>query len=252
VKGFKTAGGAFPIVQEIQHDSSRGVFSVSENGVLAYQTGAVVEGSQLTWFDRGGNSLGVRGDLADYRNLHLSPDGKMAAVSIADPQTGNMDIWLYEIARGLRTRFTSDPAQERVAMWSPDGSRIVFNSDRKGHFDLYQKASSGTGSEELLLESNLEKFPSSFSPDGRFLIYEFGASETKSHLWVLPLPLSEDHKPFSFSQTEFSEGGGQFSPDGQWIAYTSNESQRREIYVAPFPGPGAKRQISTSGGSQPK
>jgi serine/threonine protein kinase/dipeptidyl aminopeptidase/acylaminoacyl peptidase len=252
-KGLETVGTAFPIAQQIQSDSRRGVFSVSENGVLAYQTGSVVEGSQLTWLDRGGNSLGVLGDLADYRNLHLSPDGKMAAVSIVDPQTGNMDIWLYEIARGLRTRFTSDPAQERVAMWSPDGSRIVFNSDRKGHFDLYQKASSGTGSGELLLESNFAKFPSSFSPHGRFLIYQIAegdGSNTKSDLWVLPL--SGDQKPYPFLGTEFAEAGGEFSPNGRWVAYTSDESRSNEIYVAPFPGPGGKRQISTGGGSQPK
>jgi dipeptidyl aminopeptidase/acylaminoacyl peptidase len=153
------------------------------------------------------------------------------------------------VARGLRTRFAFDPALARYQAWSPDGSRIVFILYRKGHFDLYQKAASGAGSEELLLESNLDKNPTSFSPDGRFLLYNVLDPKTRQDVWVLPLEGGQ--KPFPFLQTEFSEYNGQFSPDGRWVAYQSNESGRNEIYVASFPGPGGKRQISTSGGQSP-
>lgn len=147
-------------------------------------------------------------------------------------------------------RFTFDPAGERDPIWSPDGSRIVFTSNRKGHFDLYQKSASGAGSEELLLESNIDKTPTGFSPDGRFLLYSAVDSRTRADLWVLPLV--GDQKPFPFLQTEFTESFGQFSPDGRWIAYRSDESRGGEIYVAPFPGPGGQRQVSTAGGRQPR
>ncbi len=250
---LEMVGDAFPIAEQVQYEPgfTRGVFSVSENGVLAYQTGAVVSNSQFAWFDRSGKSLGMLGDQALYSLLRLSPDGKRAAVMIADAQTGRSDIWLYDVARGLRTPFTFDPGKGIAPfIWSPDGSHIVFTSNRKGHFDLYQKAADGAGSEELLLESSLDKYPSSFFPDGRFLLYYTNDPKTRTDLWVLPL--SGDQKPFPFLPTEFIETNGQFSPDGRWIAYESDESRRREIYVAPFPGPGGKRQISTAGGSYPR
>jgi len=249
---LEVAGDAFPIAEDVQSELSmaRGVFAVSENGVLAYQTGSVRNGSELIWFDRNGKRLSVLGDLAIYDIPQLSPDGKRLTAAIVDPQNGNQDLWLYELARGLRTRFTVDPADERSPAWSPDGSHIVFCSNRKGHFNLYQKAASGVGSEELLLESNLDKFATSWSPDGQFLLYDTVEPKSKRDLWVLPL--TGDRKPFQFLQTEFTEANGQFSPDGRWIAYSSDESGRNEIYVMPFPGPGGKRQISTSGGSHPK
>jgi len=251
-KRLETTGDAFPIAEQIQHIPAlgRGVFSVSENGVLAYQTGSATGNLQLTWFDRSGKPLGVLDDPAPNANPKLSPDGKRLAVVITDPQTGHPDIWLYELARGIKTRFTFDPAGEREPIWSPDGSRIVFTSNRKGHFDLYQKSANGAGSEELLLESNFDKAPSSFSPNGRFLLYSAVDPKTKADLWVLPL--GGDRKPFPFLQTEFTESFGQFSPDGRWIAYRSDESRGGEIYVAPFPGPGGQRQVSTAGGRQPR
>ena len=251
-KRLETVGDAFPIAVGVQSEPSmaRGVFAVSENGVLAYQTGSARSGSQLAWFDRNGKQLNVLGDVADYDYPQLSPDGKRLALTIVDPQNGNQDIWLYEVARGLRTRFTVDPADERSPVWSPDGSRIVFSSKRKGHFDLYQRSFRGVGNDELLLESDLEKHPNSWSPDGQFLLYLSVDPKTKADLWVLPL--GGDRKPFPFLQTEFNEFNGQFSPDGRWIAYTSDESGGNQIYVAPFPGPGAKQQISTSGGRQPR
>ena len=142
------------------------------------------------------------------------------------------------------------PEAAVTSIWSPDGSRIVFNSNRKGHLDLYQKASSGAGTEEVLLEDNLDKYPTSWSPDGRFILYRHQCPQTRAQLFVLPL--SGDRKPVPFLNTKFDESFGQFSPDGRWVAYRSNESGRNEVYVAPFPGPGGKWQISTAGGDRPR
>ncbi|HKA20618.1 MAG TPA: protein kinase [Blastocatellia bacterium] len=253
---FETEGEGFPIAEQVQHVGvagpqimSVGAFSVSENGILAYQMGKATGASQLAWFDRSGKQLGVLGDQAVYTNVRLSPDGKRASVGIIDPQSGRPDIWLYDVARDRRTRFTFDPAQERTVAWSPDGNRIAFASNRKGHFDIYQKDSSGAGSEELLLESNFDKFPTSFSTDGRFLLYWASGLKTGADLWILPL--SRDRKPFPFLQTDSNEGNGMFSPDGRWVAYFSTESGSVELYVASFPGPGGKRQVSTSGAIPP-
>jgi eukaryotic-like serine/threonine-protein kinase len=249
---LELTGEAFPIAEQIQTQATPpyGLFSASENGVLAYQTGPGAAGSQLVWFDRTGKQIGVLGDSAAYTDIELSPDGKRASVSIPDQAGKGRDIWLYDVARGLRTRFTFDPADELNSIWSPDGSRLVFNSRRKGHLDLYQKASSGAGTDELLLEDNLEKYPWSWSPDGRFVLYVSDSGPTGADLWVLPL--SGDRKPFPFLKTPFNENPGQFSSDGRWVAYVSDESGRSEVYVAPFPGPGGKWQISTGGGSWPR
>jgi serine/threonine protein kinase/Tol biopolymer transport system component len=248
-------GEAFPIAEQIQTSGTvppNGLFSVSENGVLVYQTGARVAGSQLTWFDRSGKQTGVLGDSAVYGDLELSQDGKRASVSIPDQAGKGRDIWLYDVARGLRTRFTFGPALAQTSIWSPDGNRIVFNSSSKGHFDLYQKAASGAGAEEVVLEDNLDKLYLSWSPDGRFILYATSAASPRTGADLFVLPLSGDRKPHPFLQTRFNELAGQFSPDGRWVAYESNESGRYEVYVAPFPGPGGKCQISTTGGTNPR
>ncbi|HMG35549.1 MAG TPA: protein kinase [Blastocatellia bacterium] len=250
-KRMETTGDAFPIAEQIQFGriTATGVFSVSEEGVLVYQTGAGESGSQLTWFDRTNKPIGSLGDVTSYNSLCVSPDGKMATVAIPDV-IGRTDLWLYDVARGLRTAFTFGPAQARQQLWSPDGRRIVFCSNRKGRFDLYQKASSGVGNEESLLESNLDKNPTGFSPDGRLLLYTTTDPKTKGDMWALPLEGGQ--KPVPFLQGESNEINGQFSPDGNWVAYQSDESRRFEIYAMPFAAPGGKRQISISGGRLPK
>ena len=251
---LELTGDAFPIVDSIQTQGSvnpYGLFSASENGVLVYQAGPGTGGSQLAWFDRTGKQIGVLGDSTAIALPELSPDGKRLSEN-RPAQTGDaVDIWVYDLARGLPTRFTFG-GDAFASIWSPDGSQVVFNSRPKGHFDLYQKASSGAGAEELLFQDSLDKFPESWSPDGRFILFRSAGASTNFNLFVLPL--SGDRKPFPFLSidTKFVMLFGQFSPDGRWVVYTSTESGRTEVYVAPFPGPGGKWQISTAGGSAPR
>ena len=180
--------------------------------------------------------------------MELSPDGKRVAVYRA--ASSNQDVWLIDASRGVPKRFTFDAAGDMNPTWSPDGSRIVFHSNRKGIYNLYWKLSSGAGADELLLESDQDKAPVDWSSDGRFLLFRSNSPQTGFDLWVLPI--FGDKKPFPFLKTPFVERDGQFSPDGKWITYESNESGRFEIYVQPFPGPGGKFQISASGGAQPR
>jgi dipeptidyl aminopeptidase/acylaminoacyl peptidase len=153
---------------------------------------------------------------------------------------------MQEVAR--TSRFTFDPADDRYTIWSPDGARVVFASNRKGAYDLYQKPANGSGTDELLLQSADFKRPNSWSPDGRFILYWSGQNNGD----LMVLPLTGDRKPFSFLSTPFDEQQGVFSPDGKWVAYQSNESGRDEIYVRPFPGPGGESQVSTGGGASPR
>jgi Tol biopolymer transport system component len=252
-RNLQIAGEALPVVEHVQASPafSHGAFSASSNGLLVYAGGNAE--FELRWFDRKGNRTASLGDPAQFFRLDFAPDRRNLAVSVT---TGsNMDIWLYDVARGLPTRFTFDPANEWQAVWSPDGQKIVFGSARKGRVDLYRKSANGSGMEEPLYIDNLDKFPTSISPDGKFLLYHTpGDAKSGFDLWILPEPLGPPGaaKPYLLLQSKANAQNGKFSPDGHWIAYHSDETGRDEIYVAPFPGPGDKRQISTSGGSQPR
>ena len=233
----------FPLV-------AKGVFSVSENGVLAYQVGVAAANSQLLWFDRAGKRLGSSGAPGNYGDPRISPDGKRIAMAVADPQTGNPDIWIYDRARSLTTRFTFGAAWNIIPIWSPDASSVLFCSNRAGLFNLYVKASSGMGGERVLLDSNQHKWPDDWSADGRFVAYNISNPKGKKEIWILPL--FGDKVPFPFEQSEFSEFDAAFSPDGGWLSYVSEESGGREVYVQSFPARGEKLQISTAGGVTPK
>jgi eukaryotic-like serine/threonine-protein kinase len=204
---------------------------------------------RLTWFDRQGKTVGTIGERGVYRTLAISPDGKRVAVERTDPQTQNKDIWLVDAASGATTRFTSDPGWEAFPTWSPDGSRVIFTSNRGGVYDLYRKASSGGGNEEVLYQSSEGKGPNSWSPDGKFLIYYSLGQPT--HLRLLAADGPADRKPTPLVDPQFSSVTGRFSPDGHWIVYTSNESGKNEISVRPFDaatGSTGSPVIVTSGG----
>jgi Tol biopolymer transport system component len=246
------SGEAVPIVEEIQTEpaSGVGVFTASDT-VLAYQTGTEVPGAHLFWRDRAGKQTGALGDPATYMDLSLSRDRQKVAVSVLDPKVGPPDLWIFDVARGLRSRFTFDPGADRWPVWSPDGTRIAFSSNRKGRFNLYMRSYAGSGVEELILESDRDKVLSDWSPDDRHLLFETRSDpNTRSDVWALPL--DGDRKPFPVLQTQYRELEAVFSPDGRWIAYNSDESGRSEIYVTPFPGPGRKWQVSPSGGLLPR
>jgi Tol biopolymer transport system component/tRNA A-37 threonylcarbamoyl transferase component Bud32 len=253
LKRLEVMGDAFPIAEQVQFDLafSLAAFSASENGVLTYHTGGPLENnSKLIWMDRTGKEIGGLGDPATYYDQRISADGQKVAVSLFDPSARTIDIWIYEVVRGLRTRFTFDPAFERFPVWSPEGSRVVFGSTRKGQYDLYVKPASGAGTEELLLTTGLNLYPTDWSADGRFVLYwSAGDPKTGYDLWVLPM--EGERKPLPFLQTSYNESDGHISSDGKWMAYVSNESGSDQVYVAPFPGPGGKWQISTAGGSRP-
>ena len=211
---------------------------------------------RLTWFDRQGKVVGTVGEPGLYRTLTISPDGKRVAFERStpvenQPTTQNRDIWLFDAATGTTTRFTSDPGWEAFPTWSPDGSRIIFTSNRSGVYDLYQKASNGTGTEELLYQSSEGKGPTSWSPDGKFLIYYSLGQPT--HLRVLALAGPADRKPTVPVDPQFSSITGRFSPDGRWIIYSSNESGKNEVSVRPFDaatGSVGDSVIVTSGGGR--
>jgi hypothetical protein len=223
-----------------------GAFSVSTAGLVAYR--ASRSGRHLVWFDRWGKTFGTVGAVDESNDLvaiELSPDGRRVAAHRSGQKSD--DIWLFDSTRAAR--FTVNDANERDAIWSPDGNRIVFRSNRKGAYDLYQKPSGGSGSEDLLLESQADKTTNAWSPDGRFILYASVRSPgSDNDLWVLPM--EGDQTPYPFLSTAFDERGSQFSPDGRWVAYQSNESGRFDIYVRPFSGPGGQWLVSTLGGSQ--
>ncbi len=249
--GLKLTGESFVVANKVKvaGELGRGSFSVSDNGSLACDPNALADSQQLTWLDRAGKPLGTVGPPGEYEYPRLAPDGKRVAVARRDPQSRTWDIYVTDLARGAGSRLTFDSGDDRFPVWSPDGSHIAWRANRDGAFQIYQKLASGVGPEELLRKEDASIAPSSWSADGRFLIYVRLDPKMGLDLWALPL--AGDRQPAMFWQTRFSERDGRFSPDGRWIAYSSDDQGRPEVYVQPFPASGGKWQISTSGGVQP-
>jgi Tol biopolymer transport system component len=224
-------------------------FSVSDNGVLAYQTGSIQ--SQLVWFDRSGKKLQTVGEPDTYASVGLSADGQRAAVGMLDPDGRHSDIWLLDLLRGSKSRLTFDPKSDGSPIWSPDGTRLVFYSNRgsEGHTNLFVSTASAAGEEKVLLPSDSDDTPTSWSRDGQNILFTRYA-KMRAGVWLMPLSGDGQPKPL-FQSPAFDQGFATFSPDGRFIAYTSNESGRWEVYVQSFPASADKLMVSSSGGALP-
>jgi len=241
---LELTGEPVAVADHVGTFGSYGYFSVSDNGVLVYRAGPEEEDQQLTWLDRHGRILGTVGEPKSFLSVSLSPDGTRVAFSNLSAVKGaNGGLWLLDISRGTSTRFTFG-VYSGSPVWSPDGSRIIFSSRGTG---MSEKLASGAKEEQLLMKSPDVMLPTSWSRDGRLLLYTAQSREAaaKASIWVLPL--EADKKPVPFLQTNFNERDGRFSPDGRWVAYTSDESGRDEVYVRAF-SPGASGAASSAGG----
>jgi serine/threonine protein kinase/Tol biopolymer transport system component len=223
--------------------------SASDAGLLVMGSGGTPDW-QLIWVDRAGKRVGVVADkLSNLQFARLSPQGDRVALQI---DTGANDIWVLDFARGIRTRLTFGPVSNYAPVWSPDGKWIAYSSGRNGRHRLYRKLSDGSGAEELLLDDDQAMIPGSWSGDGKHLLYTRGPlSATGEGIWALPL--DGDRKPFlvvPHGTNSFATDGA-LSPDGRWLAYSSNESGQPEVYVVPFRGGQGKWQVSQNGGNTP-
>ncbi len=243
--------------------NGRGHFALSHNGVLIYYQGAggaLTSGrgrtvtAQFGWRDRIGGRGGSAVDVGPYGDMDLSPNGKLIAITKQDPGAPAADIWVIEWEKALSHRVTSDSGDAVDPVWSPDGTRIAFTSFRKGNADIYVKNANGVGGDTALLESELNESVEDWSRDGKYIAFEFGKDNFQD---IYALPFESDGKPgkpFPVVQGRYQKNEPQFSKDGKWLAYTSDENQSGsfQVYVISFPAGDLKQQISTEGGGQPR
>jgi len=231
--------------------SARPVFSASENGTLVYQYSAAPATWNLLWLTRDGKQVGsITQQGAPYFGPSLSSDGERLAVSFAGTLGTQNGVWIFDLQRGTRTRITFENGIQHNPEWAPDGKTVFYGSLSGGVSHIYAKAADGSGPERTVLASqDVSEFPTSVSPDGRYLVYQRRAvtgSQTSNDLWVLPL--FGDGKPFPIVQTSFDDTSAVVAPNGKLMTYQNDESGRTEIYVTPFPSGGPKWQVSTTGG----
>jgi len=226
----------------------RAVFSVSSAEVLVTQTGKGASLSQLMWFDRSGKLAGTVGMPGSYDNVRLSPDGHRVATDQTDPDGRKVDIWIHEPARGTARRLTFDPALDQTPVWSPDGKQILFSSNRTASIQLILRNADGAGPEEQVADPGASGSVVvnvwDWSRDGKYVLFKKG-----NELWYLSWP-QRVTKPLL--QAKWTLRNAQFSPDGRWMAYASNETGNMEIYVSPFSSGNGKWQISSGGGQEPR
>ncbi len=232
---LELSGEAVPLANEVLDGFL--AFSISSNGDLAFiRSGAT---SELTWFDRSGKPLGLAGPKGQYLNPELSPDDKFVAFSRGLPP----DLWVRDIERGLTTQLTSHPAEDFTPIWSPNGRNVAFFSER-GRGTVFALTVGVLGEDRLLMEDVNNAIPGDWSRDGQYLIYQ-----SRGDVWALLHPETGKSKPFLVTQSRFTETNPRLSPDGRWIAYTSDQSERHtDVYIQSFPQPGRLHQVSTAGG----
>ncbi len=250
---LELTGDAVPVAEDVRIVSpaaAQAVLAASAD-VLAYQQGEAGLERKLVWRDRAGKPVGTLGDLGRYLfQVALSPRGDAAAVAVQEQGTGAADVWTYETRRGVRSRFTFDPRVDASPVFSPDGETIFFESSRDAKPGLYRKPLGGAGAEELLLEAKSAIAPTDVSPDGRTLTFTWQGEKSSWDVWALPL--EGERKPFPLVEGPRIECCGAFSPDGRFLAYSSDESGRYEVYVVPYPATGRRWQVSTQGGVWPR
>jgi serine/threonine protein kinase len=251
---MELSGEPQPVAEHIAINGAtvRAMFSVSDTGRLIYQTGEASPGWNLVWRTREGKQMDAIAKVERYLTPALSPDGTHLAVTIFAGGLGISDIWMFDLARQTGTRFSFGPASQTWPVWSFDGKTIFYASNVKGPTHIYAKAADGSGAERTIQEDgDVLESPRTVSADGRYLIYGRRAKdESAFHIWALPL--TGGGKPFAVVQDSFDEDFPSVSADGKWMAYQSNESGRREIYITAFPGGGAKWQVSSNGGTAPR
>ncbi|HXV64236.1 MAG TPA: protein kinase [Vicinamibacteria bacterium] len=253
---LELTGQPVPVLADVTTNPASGgaQFAFSSDGTVAYLRGEDLGFSVLIqWMDREGKLRPLRGAPGIYRNIGFSPDGRKLALDFFEGK--NRDVWVYEWERDTLSRLTSDPGEDRQPAWTPDGRRIAFSSARSDRAtgNLYWQRADGTGEAERLTESKNEQFPRSWHPSEKLLAFDESNPQTSADILILPFTGDEvsgwkPGKPTAFLSSPFSEFEAAFSPDGRWLAYSSNESGRVEVYVRPFPGPGGKWQVSTGGG----
>jgi Tol biopolymer transport system component len=256
---LQATGTVVPVVDGVLESPTTGnaQYSLSSNGTLAYISGSVQGGqSRLVWVSRNGTEQVLAAPVRAYLNPRLSPDGRRVAVSTSEQES---QTWLYDLARGTLTRLTFEGNSNQYPVWTPDGKHIVYRSNKEGPLNLFWRLADGSGGLERLSISDNTQTANSISPDGQVIVSVESAPTTGLDIWVLPVGVpstssgqaGQVRKARPFLQTRFTEGAPQFSPDGRWLAYVSDESGTREIYVQAYPGPGGKWQISTNGGNEP-
>ena len=194
--------------------------------------------------DRKGKVEALGAPPRPYMSVRISPDGRQVALTDEGPKAA---IWIYNFERGTSTRLATEGSSQ-IPIWTPDGRRLAYRETRTGTRNVFWTMADGSGAEERLTTGEGNQSPTSWSPDGQALAIVDNSTTGATHLMLLRL---SDHKLQPLLHTPFNEGGGQFSPDGRWLAYASDESGRFEVYVQAYPGPGGKWQISTDGGTGP-
>ena len=248
-------GSPFSVAERVALNSGlgRAALSASPTGLILYRESYTGVRQQFIWFDRKGREVGRLGEAGDTGPAHPSLSRGGDRVAMTRAQGGNPDVWLLDVTRDRASPFTLDPSTEIYPIWSPDGSRIVFGSNRRGRggLELYQKSTATSGRDELLatFDGLTTVMPDDWSPDGSFIIFR-GLGDLTSGFDLWALALKAPGKPFVVVQTEFEQRDAQFSPNGRWIAYHSDESGRFEVYVQPFMRPGTRTLISSGGGAQ--
>jgi Tol biopolymer transport system component len=247
ISQFTTSGVAEAVASNLGRRGSAAICSASDAGAIAYRAGAAQGRRQLEWVDRGGTVLTPLGDPMGTSSLALSPDGRRVALSRFDG--GNPDIWVVDTDVARQVRLTSEPVIDIAPVWSPDGTRIVFQSHQTEPGALYEVSASGGSVSKPLLTGPRGMFPTDWSVDGETILFQTFDSSTRWDIWALRL--SGDRKAAPLLQTPFDERDARFAPNGHWIAYSSDESGRSEIYVQQVSGTATKAAISTTGGGQP-